>query len=308
MAYKMGRLPRSFDKRIPSYSMLAEVSNLPALPEAVDHIAKMPADFGMMGNATLGDCTCAAYYHARQVWTFDASKNEVTEPDRHVLALYQMACGYVPGKPDTDQGGNEQDVLKFLLNTGAPVGGDALARNRILAYFEIIASRQQDLRRAIYECGVAYIGINLPQSVMDNLKAVDDAITENEEIDEWNAAHPSAPGKPKSLFGKVFAGIKDFLTGESVRKERVAVPDVIWDVSGDETIIGGHAVVLTSYDKDGFTCISWGKAYRVTNAFIAKFMEEAYAIVDPAWVDITGKTPLGMTPEQLETQMQSLRR
>ncbi len=76
----------------------------------------MPVDLGEMLNSDLGDCTCAAFFHARQVWTFNAGGAEITEPDADVLELsYSEACGYVQGDDSTDQGGNEQAVLTYCL-------------------------------------------------------------------------------------------------------------------------------------------------------------------------------------------------
>jgi hypothetical protein len=203
--------------------------------------------------ADLGDCTCAAFYHARQVWSFNAGGAEVTEPDADVLALYEQACGYVQGDDSTDQGGNEQDVLTYLLKTGAPIGKGG--RDKILAFLEVDFRNLDDLKRTIADCGVAYIGIDVPQSVMDN---ADD-------------------------------------------------PRKLWDTDGDETIVGGHAVVLVGYDLDTFTCISWGTRYKITHRFLGKFLDEAYAIAAHEWVKSTGKTPLDMTVEQLEEQMQAIK-
>jgi hypothetical protein len=41
-------------------------------------------------------------------------------------------------------------------------------------------------------------------------------------------------------------------------------------------------------------------------AFFAKYVDEVYAIADPAWVEKTGKTPAGLTVEELEIQMKAL--
>lgn len=242
---KLGRKPRKFNPNVPHMSALRFWRFfLPKIPVSVDYTQKLPADLGMMLNDRLGDCTCAAIYHARQVWSANADK-EITETDSLVEQLYHEACGYNPGDSNSDQGGVEQDVLEFLLKTGAPVG--AAARDKIFAFVEVDPHHMADVRRTIYDCGVAYIGINVPQSVMDG--------------------------------------------GDT------------WDVGGDETILGGHAVILAAYDAEGFTVISWGKRYRMTNAFFQKFTDEVYAIADPAWMLATGKTLLGMTPAQLEEQM-----
>lgn len=157
---KLGRLPRTFNSSIPHMSALIGGKTLPQAPIEVDYSHGMPADLGMMKNDTLGDCTCAAYYHAVQVWSFNGQGKEVTEPDSDVLGLYEKACGYVPSDPTTDQGGVEQDVLTYLLKSGAP------GCKPILAFVEVDPRNLDDVKRAIYETGCVYIGVNLPNHIV----------------------------------------------------------------------------------------------------------------------------------------------
>ena len=82
-------------------------------------------------------------------------------------------------------------------------------------------------------------------------------------------------------------------------------PPVIWDVGGDQTILGGHAIILTGYNEDGFNLISWGKKYFMTTEFFSRFTEEVYALIDIDWVQGTGKTLLGMTVPELKDQMKA---
>jgi len=163
--HQFGRSARTFDPRVPHLSALTAGKKLPAPPASIDYVAKMPANFGMMLNDNLGDCTCAAYYHARQVWTFVGQGAEVTEPDPDVGELYVQACGYDPSKPGPGPGGNEQHVLSFLLNTGAPIGAGGQQRDKILAFVEVDHRNTDDVKRTIDECGVAYIGFPVPSNV-----------------------------------------------------------------------------------------------------------------------------------------------
>jgi hypothetical protein len=62
-------------------------------------------------------------------------------------------------------------------------------------------------------------------------------------------------------------------------------PPKVWDVEPRRRKIdGGHAVVLTGYDDAGAMLISWGARYTMTWAFFRAYVDEAYAIVDDAWV------------------------
>ena len=164
----LGRLPRTYLPMVHMSALLAGKS-LPPPPVAVDNMGKMPQfpnGFGMMLNDRLGDCTCAAFFHARQVWSFNATGTTVTDPDPDVLALYEKACGYNPSNPSTDHGGNEQHVLTYLHTQGAPTGATGLPLDKIVAFVEVDPRNTDDVKRTIADCGVAYIGFNVPQNIM----------------------------------------------------------------------------------------------------------------------------------------------
>ncbi len=130
----------------------------------------------MMLNDQLGDCTCAAIYHALQVWTANANPPIDTEPDANVEVTYCQACGYNPGDPSTDNGGVEQNVLSYWLNTGVPVfpsvGSTGTASNRLLAFLEVDQRNLEDVKWTINDCGVAYLGINVPAYLMNNVPQI----------------------------------------------------------------------------------------------------------------------------------------
>jgi len=164
-AGKLGRLHRTYDSRVPHMSALLAGQTLPTPPPSVDWTKGMPAKLGMMLNDKLGDCTCAAVYHAMQVWSFNASGKMVTQPDSDVEKLYILGCGYNPRVPGEGPGGNEQKLLTYLLNKGAPVGPKGAAQQKISAFVEVDPRNTDDVKRTINDCGLAYIGFNVPQSV-----------------------------------------------------------------------------------------------------------------------------------------------
>lgn len=134
-------------------------------PASVDYTKGMPANLGMMKNDSLGDCTCAAVYHAIQVWSFNAAGAMVTAPDSDVVQLYVQACGYNPRVPGEGPGGNEQNVLTYLLRTGAPTGPTGATRDKIAAFVEVDVRNTDDVKRTINDCALAYIGFNVPASM-----------------------------------------------------------------------------------------------------------------------------------------------
>lgn len=166
--YKFGRLPRRYDPRVPHFSALTAAMTLPAPPASVDYTAALPASLGMMGNDSLGDCTCAAIMHAFQVWSANAQKAIDTEPDQDAVLLYEGACGYNPsaapvnGQNPTDQGGDEQSVLTYVMLSGAPVGAAGADRHRIAAFVEIDPRNFDDVKLAIADGGLVYIGFEVP--------------------------------------------------------------------------------------------------------------------------------------------------
>jgi hypothetical protein len=163
---KLGRTPRSYNPRIPHLSAIQAGRQIPPPPPSVNYSAKMPSNFGMMLNDTLGDCTCAAVYHAIQVWSFNAKGKEITEPDKDVEQLYIQACGYDPSKGGEGPGGNEQHVLEYIMSNGAPFGPAGETRHKILGFVEVDPRNIDDVKSTISDCGVAYIGFNVPQNIM----------------------------------------------------------------------------------------------------------------------------------------------
>jgi hypothetical protein len=163
---KLGRLHRTYDPRVPHMSALITGQQLAPPPASVNYSTKLKAPLGMMLNDTLGDCTCAAFYHAIQVWSANTQKKMITEPDSDVEALYIQGCGYNPRVPGEGPGGNEQKLLTYILKTGAPYGPGGLQRHTIAAFIEVDPRNIDDVKRTIHDCGVAYIGFNVPQFLM----------------------------------------------------------------------------------------------------------------------------------------------
>jgi hypothetical protein len=161
---KFGRLHRTYNPRVPHLSSLMAGRIPKPPPKSVDWTKGMPKNLGMMMNDTLGDCTCAAVYHAIQVWSFNTGKMD-TEPDSDVEKLYILACGYNPRVPGEGPGGNEQHVLTYLLKQGAPTGPKGAERHKIAAFVEVDPRNVDDVKWTINDCGLAYIGFNVPQSV-----------------------------------------------------------------------------------------------------------------------------------------------
>jgi hypothetical protein len=112
------------------------------------------AQFGMMLNDQLGDCTIAGCGHAVQIWTANTGV-EVTLPDSTILAFYEEWDGYDPTDPSTDEGGVELDVLNSWRQ------GD-FAGHQLGAFADPNPANLQEVRQAINLFGGVYIGLSLP--------------------------------------------------------------------------------------------------------------------------------------------------
>jgi hypothetical protein len=243
---KLGRQARVFRPQLNLSAVLGAETRLPVIPASLNNGDGMPTDWGMMVNDQLGDCTCAAFYHGLQLISHKSRHWTVTEPDKQVVELYKEVGGYVEGNPSTDNGAVEQDVLSHLRDVGAPIDPvDGRTRHRILGFAEVNHRILDDVRRAIFIGGFAYIGFTVPVYLMQRLQHT-------------------------------------------------------WDVnpSGDNRPDGGHAVILSGYDPNGFRLISWGVEYYMTNGFFWQWTDEVYLVADPTWLDTTGHTPANMTKQQ----------
>jgi hypothetical protein len=151
---KLGKRPARLDPRT---LQMANYLELPQIPPARDWTTKAAANWGMMLNDQLGDCTCAATGHLTQAWTSNAGPTEITFPDQAILKAYEAVGGYTPGQPDTDRGAVELDVLRYWRKTG--IGG-----TKIDAFVALEPKNHLHVQAAVELFGGSYIGVALPIS------------------------------------------------------------------------------------------------------------------------------------------------
>lgn len=65
-----------------------------------------------------------------------------------------------------------------------------------------------------------------------------------------------------------------------------------WTVSGYPAY--GHSMAAIGYDEASIAVRSWTGVYWVTNAAWIKYFDEAYAIIDPSFLNDAGETPQGL--------------
>lgn len=151
-----------------------------------------------------------------------------------------MICHFNPnagpsGNNPTDNGATIQSALNYLRKTG-------MAGNKLAAFAELSVSNMAKVKQAVYLFGCLSIGINLPDSAMQ----------------QFNAGQPWTPVKGSA-------------------------------------IDGGHCVIVVGYDADWIYVVTWGQVQKMSYAFWAEYVEEAWAPVSRAWVSlVTGHDPAGV--------------
>lgn len=158
IVFKGGRLPRRDDPR--TLQLAHYIGAVSQAPDAVDYTSKVTEAWGMLGNDTVGDCTCAAAAHTIMEWVANATGTQVPFAAATVLGWYSAITGYNPNDPNSDQGANELDVLNFWRKNG-------LSSHILGAYAAVDVANQAEVRTAVWVCGVVYIGFEVFQSAMD---------------------------------------------------------------------------------------------------------------------------------------------
>lgn len=159
---------RRLGKHKPKFSRFAlpmrmYTGALPAPPPSISFANKI-SQWPMMENDVLGDCTIACIGHAIQQWTTYGAGKMFVPTDAQILTAYSGACGYVPGDPSTDQGGNIADVLNYFRTTG-------IAGNKLDAFMALPTGAEfaRHLKLSVQIFGNCNLGIELPLSAQDDV-------------------------------------------------------------------------------------------------------------------------------------------
>jgi hypothetical protein len=107
------------------------------------------------------------------------------------------------------------------------------------------------------------------------------------------------------LFGGVLNGVSLPLSAQGESK---------WDYPPDDNnkrdprpgSWGGHGIPSMSYYGDNFDVITWGAPLSVNSSFYYNYMDEAYAIISPDFVDGAKPSPLGFNMDQLLSDLESV--
>jgi hypothetical protein len=106
-----------------------------------------------------------------------------------------------------------------------------------------------------------------------------------------------------SLFGPLSIGVN--FPASAMDQFNSGQPwDVVRNDGGNE---GGHCVCLVGYDSRYYYVVTWGAVQKVTPAWWAKYVEEAWAPISTEWVNAqTGLDPKGVDLHALGEQFSQL--
>jgi hypothetical protein len=155
---RLGKAPKREDPRTLRLAKYL-TSAAPPAPSSFKYSAKV-SNWPMYRNDELGDCTAAETGHQIQAWSaWAGGEQRITDAD--VLALYEATGGYIPGRPDTDNGAVVLDVLNYWRRTG--VGG-----HRIGAFVDVTPATTAQIKQALWLFGGLTIGVGLPLSAQSD--------------------------------------------------------------------------------------------------------------------------------------------
>lgn len=155
---KLGKLAPKHDPRTLHLANYLLPEALPKVPTSKDWSGKVPS-WGMMGNSTIGDCTCAAAGHMIMDWTANAN-TEITPTDADIIKAYSAVSGYDPRTGENDNGAVEIDVLNYWRKTG-------VGNHKITAYAACEPKNHSHVKASVYLFGGCYIGLALPISAQN---------------------------------------------------------------------------------------------------------------------------------------------
>ncbi len=104
------------------------------------------------------------------------------------------------------------------------------------------------------------------------------------------------------LFGSLPIGL---LLPDSVCEGNLALNP--WDdnVGGSPNDSNGHCVILTSYDSNGVTCVTWGAKKLISWKFLLSYSDEIYAVISDDWFN-GGKSISGFDLYSLQKDLNEI--
>jgi hypothetical protein len=109
------------------------------------------------------------------------------------------------------------------------------------------------------------------------------------------------------LFGNAYLGLNLPLTAQEQIDKNLgwSVPKTGPKGDGAPGSWGGHAVPVVGYDKDGLTCVTWGRLQHLSYNFLKVYSDEGYAVLSQDWFK-NGVAPSGFDLATLQKDLNLL--
>jgi|SRR5665213_258515 len=157
---KLGKKPPKFNAKTLDFArfLKAPVPLPPPLAKRAWEY-KIPSNaWGMYGNDTIGDCTCASKAHILMVVSANAG-HLITPPLADVIEMYSAVSGYDPSTGANDNGAAMTDVNDYLLSHG-------LSGRKVLGWVQIDQTNRTHFEQCVALFGACDVGVQLPNSAM----------------------------------------------------------------------------------------------------------------------------------------------
>jgi hypothetical protein len=162
--FKLGKLPPKYNRMTLTLGNYVRDGIIIAKPAKLWREFKVPeSEWGMYGNDTAGDCTCASKAHQMMLMTAHTGTMFVPDP-QEVMNAYIALTGYDPATGSNDTGCAMTDVLEYWKNTG-------IAGHKIQGWAQIDQTNIGEVKIAMYLFGAVDIGVQFPNSAMDQFNA-----------------------------------------------------------------------------------------------------------------------------------------
>lgn len=102
------------------------------------------------------------------------------------------------------------------------------------------------------------------------------------------------------LFGAVGIGFQVPQSAETEFSEHK-----MWGYVPGSPNVGGHYVPIVAHRKH-LECVTWGRVQTMGDRFASHYVDEAWAIVNPDFLDVNGKNPEGFDMAQLTADLAAL--
>lgn len=166
--FMLGKKKARFDSSTPKFESYYDKATAVPPPPNVNYYGTMTS-FGMMLNNIYGNCTIASKGHGVQVCSYESSGTMITVPDPTILHYYSKWDGYVPGDPETDQGGVILDVLQDWKK-------QTFDNHQLLAYTSVNPTNVDHVLNSIYWFGDLDIGLELPLTAQAQVGGIWDVV------------------------------------------------------------------------------------------------------------------------------------